>query len=91
MSTLNAKSLLVLENDDKFKEALTASYWIVPDGYGAVIACKLLGLKIHQRISGTDIFHEVNYKLNKRKNYKYLFFGSTKKTLGLIANKIKFV
>ena len=89
LSTLNTNSLLVLESDDKFKEALTASYWIVPDGYGTIIACKLLGLRIHQRITGTAIFNEINYKLNKFKNYKYIFFGSTKKTLGLIVNKIK--
>jgi len=89
LSTLNTNSLLVLKNDDKFKEALTASHWIIPDGYGTVIACKLLGLNIHQRISGTDIFNEINYKLNKQKNYKYIFFGSTKKTLGLIAKKMK--
>ena len=89
LSTINTNSLLILKNDDKFREALTASYWIIPDGYGAIVACKLLGLKIYQRISGTDIFNEINHKLNKQKNYRYFFFGSTKKTLRLIVKKMK--
>ena len=89
LSTINTNTLLVLENDDKFKEALVNSFWIIPDGYGTIIACKFLGLKIHQRISGSDIFDQINFKLNKQKNYKYVFFGSTKKTLRLIAKKMK--
>ena len=57
------------------------SNWIIPDGYGVVIACKLLGLKIRERISGSDIFSEINYKLNKRIDCNCVFLGSTKKHL----------
>jgi len=89
LSTINTNSLLVIQDDEKFKEALIHSYWILPDGYGAVIACKLLGLKIHERISAADIFKEVNFKLNKHKNYKCVFLGSKKKTLRLIGNRMK--
>tara|TARA_B100000686_G_C16731275_1_gene940840 strand:+ start:872 stop:1657 length:786 start_codon:yes stop_codon:yes gene_type:complete len=89
LSTLNTNSLLLINNDEKFEDALIASNWIIPDGIGAVLACKCLGLKIQQRISGTEIFNELNFKLGKKKNYKYFFFGSTKKNLALITNKMK--
>ena len=89
LSTLNTYSLLILKNDYQFRKALAKSNWIIPDGIGTIIACKLLGLKIRQRITGMDIFNELNYKLNKHKNYKYIFFGSTKKTLRLITKKMK--
>ena len=89
LSTLNTNSLLNLEIDDEFKNSLIASHWIVPDGFGTLVACKFLGLKIRQRISGTDMFNDINYKLNNLKNCKYLFFGSTKKTLRSIVNKMK--
>ena len=90
LSTLNTNSLLVLKNDKKFREALKSSNWIIPDGYGAVLACKILGLNIKERIAGFDIFNELNYKLNKQKRYKYIFFGSSKKTLKLISKKMEF-
>ena len=89
LSTINTNSLLVIQNDNTFKDALMNSNWLIPDGYGAVIACKLQGLKIRERITGSDIFEELNHKLNKQKKYKYFFFGSTKKTLKLISKKMK--
>tara|TARA_B100000965_G_scaffold406292_1_gene444445 strand:- start:1248 stop:2030 length:783 start_codon:yes stop_codon:yes gene_type:complete len=89
LSTLNTNSLLILDKDEKFKDALASSNWIIPDGYGAILACRILGIKISERIAGTDIFNELNFKLNKEKKYKYLFFGSTNKTLRFIVNKMK--
>jgi len=89
LSTVNTNTLLVLNNDKIFKEALISSTWIIPDGYGAVFACKLFGISIKERITGSDIFNDLNYKLNKQKKYKYFFLGSTKKTLKLISKKIK--
>ena len=89
LSTLNTNSLLVLDKDKVFKEAIIKSNWIIPDGYGTVFACKLLGVNIKERIAGSDIFKDLNYKLNKKKKYKYFFFGSTNKTLKLISKRMK--
>lgn len=89
LSTLNTNSLLVLNKDKIFKEAIIKSNWVIPDGYGTVFACKLLGVNIKERIAGSDIFKDLNYKLNKKKKYKYFFFGSTKKTLKLISKRMK--
>ena len=79
LSTLNTNSLFLLRKDEKFNEALIASNWIIPDGYRVVFACKLLGLDINERISGSDIFEELNHKLNKDKKYKYFFLVLQKK------------
>jgi len=89
LSTLNTYSLLVLDKDKVFKEAIIKSNWIIPDGYGTVFACKLLGVNIKERIAGSDIFKDLNYKLNKKKKYKYFFFGSTKKTLKLLSKRME--
>ncbi|MDC1278275.1 WecB/TagA/CpsF family glycosyltransferase [Pelagibacteraceae bacterium] len=89
LSTINTNSFLVLENDLNFNKALAKSNWIIPDGIGAVLACKLLGLKITERISGSDLFNSLNYNINKKKSYAYFFFGSTEKTLKLIKKKMK--
>jgi len=89
ISTVNTNSLLLLNKDKIFKKALISSNWIIPDGYGAVFACKLLGLNIKERITGSDIFNDLNYKLNKQKKCKYFFLGSTTKTLKLISKKMK--
>ena len=89
ISTVNTNSLLLLNKDKIFKKALISSNWIIPDGYGAVFACKLLGLNIKERITESDIFNDLNYKLNKQKKCKYFFLGSTTKTLKLISKKMK--
>ena len=89
LSTVNTNTLLVLNKDKIFKEALISSTWIIPDGYGAVFSCKLFGINIKKRITGSDIFSDLNYKLNKQKKYKYFFLGSAKKTLKLISKKMK--
>ena len=51
LSTLNTNSLYTLKNDIRFNKALHASNLIVPDGIGTIVACRLLGLKIKNKIS----------------------------------------
>jgi len=89
LSTLNTNSLYTLKNDIRFNKALHASNLIVPDGIGTIVACRLLGLKIKNKISGSDIFYRLNDMLNKHKNFKCFFFGSTKKTIRLVIKKMK--
>ena len=89
LSTINTYSLLLIDYDNKFNKALEKSYWLIPDGYGTVLACKILNIKIQQRITGADIFADLNFRINKHKNFKCMFFGSTKKTLNLIKKKMK--
>ena len=48
-----------------------------------------MGVNIRERIAGSDIFKDLNYKLNKKKKYKYFFFGSTKKTLKLLSKRME--
>ena len=88
LSTLNTNTLYILKKDLAFKKALTASKWVIPDGVGALISCRIFGLKIYEKISGADIFKELSYQLNKKKKYRYIFFGSTNATLKLIKKKL---
>src|SRR5574341_2181983 len=52
----NPHSLEVARFDNTFRNALENADLIVPDGIGIVIASKILGGKIRERITGSDIF-----------------------------------
>ena len=85
---LNPHSVGVARHDEYFAEALQAADMIVPDGAGILLASKILGGNINERITGTDIFLSVSETLNRNGGVKYFFLGSTKQTLGIINEKI---
>ncbi|MCE7912980.1 MAG: glycosyltransferase [Candidatus Brocadia sp. AMX3] len=85
----NPHSLEMAKKDMIFEEAIKKADLITPDGVGIVIASKLLGGCIRERITGSDIFLEVSAVLNKESNYTYFFLGSTEKNLQTIKDKMK--
>lgn len=85
---LNPHSVGVAGRDENFASALQAADLIVPDGAGILLASKILGGRINERITGTDIFLSVSETLNRNGGAKYFFLGSTEQTLGIINEKI---
>jgi N-acetylglucosaminyldiphosphoundecaprenol N-acetyl-beta-D-mannosaminyltransferase len=85
----NPHSLIVAEGDSEFKAVFSLADLVTPDGIGVVYASKILGGSITERITGSDIFHEVNQFLNtnKRQNFSCFFLGSTNETLEQIKQK----
>jgi N-acetylglucosaminyldiphosphoundecaprenol N-acetyl-beta-D-mannosaminyltransferase len=83
LSCINPHSYAVARNDVSFSHALRAADWLVPDGAGIVLASKLLGGSIHARITGSDLFREVNQRLNKQSGSVFLL-GATEDTLAQI-------
>ena len=54
---------------------------MIPDGSGIVLASCLLGGKIRQRITGSDIFSALNSKVNELGGFSVFFLGSTTECL----------
>ncbi len=87
INTINAYSYVISKQDTLFKQALTSSDILLPDGFPIVYAAKLLQKKTIQKIAGEDIFfHLINEAQNR--NLKCFFLGSSNKTLQLIKSRI---
>lgn len=88
----NPHSLEMARNDYYFNESIINADLIIPDGIGIVIASKIIGGNIRDRVTGSDIFLGVSNILNRRKKkHSYFFLGSSDNTLSKIkANMYKY-
>ena len=77
----NPHSLEVAQTDDEFDRAIKNADLVVPDGVGLVIASKILGGAIHERVTGSDIFWGVNTELNRTNGHSVFLLGSTEDNL----------
>jgi N-acetylglucosaminyldiphosphoundecaprenol N-acetyl-beta-D-mannosaminyltransferase len=77
----NPHSIEVAKTDHEFNSAIKNADLVAPDGIGIVVASKILGGVIHERVTGSDIFQGVNSELNKRKGHSVFFLGSTQDNL----------
>ena len=70
---LNPHSHIIAKNDSAFSAALHASDWMVPDGSGVVLASRFLGCPVHERITGSDVFHGLHDRLNRQGGAAFSF------------------
>ena len=84
----NPHSLVEARHDPLFQQALHYGDLVTPDGTGIVLASKMLGGSIRERVTGSDIFQGLNEALNKSKNKSCFFLGSTEQTLTDIQAKM---
>lgn len=87
VNTINAYSYQVAKTDEDFKLALQSSDILIPDGIGFKIAAKVLAKTKIDKYSGYDLHNDVLNNLNKN-NGSCFYFGSSQKTLELIAKRI---
>ena len=88
LSCINPHSYVVSLHDSEFSKALNGSDWLIPDGTGILIASKLHGGRINQRITGSDIFHGIHNRMNITGG-KVFFLGSSETTLNRIYNRMR--
>ena len=88
LTCLNANSYVISKKNSNFRNALLRSDWIVPDGIGILLALLLHKGKIENRVTGSDIFKQVNTKLNDINGSVFLL-GSTKQNLKKIVRNLK--
>lgn len=84
----NPHSLYEASKDSAFQAALQDAELVTPDGFGVVLASKILGGKIKQRITGSDVFYGLNDDINKNKTRTCFFLGSTEEVLSEIKEKM---
>lgn len=88
INTLNVHSYSVAKKDELFKNALTSSDILIPDGIGIVYASKVLNRKNIKKIAGYDAFVFLMDKL-ERENGSCFFLGSSENTLEKIMSRAK--
>ncbi len=84
----NPHSLYEASKDKLFRLALLDADLVTPDGSGIVLASKILGGGIRNRITGSDIFWGLNEFLKDKQKTKHFFLGSTESTLEKIKEKM---
>ena len=86
----NPHSLVLAEDDPGLKAALRAADMATPDGMGIVLASRILGGTITERVTGSDVFAGLSRALSAReeKTFGYFFLGSTDATLAVIRSRL---
>lgn len=88
LACLNPHSYAVALDDTQFAAALKDADWLIPDGVGVVMASRMLGGSIKQRVTGTDIFLALNERMNLASGSSVFFLGATEETLDLIRQRM---
>lgn len=57
--TPNAQHIVLLENDRRLQDVYAHADLVIPDGISLLIAARLYGRSLQQRIAGVDIFKEL--------------------------------
>lgn len=84
---VNAHSAEVAHRDAKFMEALRAADLLVPDGAGVVLASRVLGGRIRERVTGPELFMAVSRRLNGVGGRSVFYLGGTPETLERISRR----
>ena len=84
LACMNPHSFVESLNEAPFSQALRLANWLIPDGAGVVLASKILGGEIRERVTGSDIFRGVLEELNLAGGISVFFMGSTEETLAAI-------
>ena len=86
INTINPHSYCVAKQDLQFKQALSSSDILLPDGVGIVFANRFLNGKQIKKIAGYDLFLFLMNKLNNESGSVF-FLGASEETLEKIKRK----
>jgi N-acetylglucosaminyldiphosphoundecaprenol N-acetyl-beta-D-mannosaminyltransferase len=84
----NPHSIVTALDDARFRDALKQADLLLPDGAGIVLAAKLLGLPVAERIAGMEFFRDFSALAQQRGGIRYFFLGSTTEALARIAERL---
>lgn len=88
VACLNPHSLVEARTDSAFAKALSEADILLPDGIGIVLAAKLLGLRLHERVAGFDFFSALSRQAQDGDGLRYFFMGSTDAVLEKIVSRL---
>lgn len=75
VTTPNPEMLVLASKDAAFRDALALADLAVPDGIGLVYVARLKGLRLPERVTGTDLMDDVAAIAARRKLGVYLLGG----------------
>jgi len=84
----NPHSLMTAYGDPLFRRALLSADLLTPDGSGIVLASRILGGAITERVTGSDIFHGLNRLLDRSREGSCFFLGTNETTLREIQRRM---
>ena len=87
IGVVNAAKIVNLTRDHVFREQLLSSDIIVADGMSVVVASRLLGRRIPERITGIDLMYGI-LALGNRHRYRLYCLGATDEVLEAVTAKI---
>ncbi len=88
ITSLNPENLVVASENSKFKKIINTSQLKIIDGVGIVIAGRLLGVKVGERVTGVGLMEEL-VKLADKLRLRVLLIGGRPKLAESIANCYK--
>jgi N-acetylglucosaminyldiphosphoundecaprenol N-acetyl-beta-D-mannosaminyltransferase len=85
---INPHAVEVARVDPEFRAALLGADFLVPDGIGIVYASRVLGGRIRERVTGTDVFLATCAAQQAAGGGRCFFLGSTEPTLAAIRARL---
>lgn len=73
--TANPEIVMLSKKDEEFREILGKADIVTADGIGLIIAAKLLGKGVPQRVTGIDLINKL-FLLSQEKGYRIFFLGA---------------
>lgn len=86
--TLNTYGLVLSLKDAEFRDVLLNADIITPDGGGILLGARLLGIPIHERVSGIDLIAEI-CKLCVEENYSLFLLGGKEEHVQLAKQNLE--
>lgn len=87
INCMNPHSYVLSKKDPLFREALTGSDMLIPDGSGIVLAARILKFKKIRKIAGADLHEYLLKKLNEFHGSCF-YLGANPATLDLIRARL---
>lgn len=73
--TPNPEIIMIAQKDQALKNVLQGADLVIPDGIGLIIASKIKGLQLKERVTGIDTMHQLLLDAAERNKSIYLFGG----------------
>lgn len=84
---VNAHSAEMANRDAEFMAALQAADILVADGFGVILASRIVGQPIRERSTGPALFLAVSAALDQEGGYSVFYLGGSERTLELIRRR----
>jgi N-acetylglucosaminyldiphosphoundecaprenol N-acetyl-beta-D-mannosaminyltransferase len=85
--TANPEIVVNSSRDFRYNRSLKKANFVVPDGTGIILAARLLGLSLKEKITGIDLMGALLKKADAR-GYRVYFFGANQQSLMKMVNRI---